>query len=181
MSNRARHWVTILALAAGLTLMLAGAYRHWRLHAHNASIARAARTYDVPPALIRAVIWRESKFDHRSVGKSGEIGLMQVTPVAAGEWAKDEGIQNFTKYELFKPEINIMAGTWYLGRALRSWSQKSNPLPYALAEYNAGRSNALRWAAQDRDDPNIFWNNITYPSTKRYIHDVINQYRRYED
>ena len=58
------------------------------------------------------------------------------------------------------------------------WSGKVNPVPYALAEYNAGRSNALRWAARDQNDPNVFWNEITYPSTRRYVRDILCNYRR---
>ena len=66
----------------------------------------------------------------------------------------------------------MAAGAWYLGRALRSWSARDAPVVFALAEYNAGRSNALRWA-KDADDAEAFLAAITYPSTRRYIQNVL--------
>jgi len=41
----------------------------------------------VEPALIKAVAWRESKFDTHARGRAGEIGLMQLREEAAQEWA----------------------------------------------------------------------------------------------
>lgn len=39
-------------------------------------IAAAARRHGVSPSLVKAVIWRESKFDPSMVGQAGERGLM---------------------------------------------------------------------------------------------------------
>lgn len=169
----------IAALAIGLLLAVGvgiAAYR--QLHAYDADIAAAAQEYGVEERLIRAVIWRESHFKRRRVGPRGEIGLMQVMPQAAFEWAKAAQQPVPGKRDLFQPAINIRAGTWYLSRALQYWSAKPNPLPYALAEYNAGRSNASRWAANDRNDPKIFQNAITYPTTRAYVRDILSRYRR---
>ncbi|MBI2437279.1 MAG: transglycosylase SLT domain-containing protein, partial [Lentisphaerae bacterium] len=146
--------------------------------AYDADIAGAAQEYGVDERLIRAVIWRESHFKRRRVGSRGEIGLMQVTENAAREWAAAAREPVPGKRELFKPSINIRAGTWYLQRAIKYWSAKPNPLPYALAEYNAGRSVTLRWAEHDQNDPNIFWNAISYPTTRRYVRDILASYRR---
>ncbi|MBI2441460.1 MAG: transglycosylase SLT domain-containing protein [Lentisphaerae bacterium] len=162
-----------LALAIGTGIV---AYRY--IHAYDADIAGAAQEYGVDERLIRAVIWRESHFTRRRVGSRGEIGLMQVTENAAREWAAAAREPVPGKRELFKPSINIRAGTWYLQRALQFWSQKRDPLPYALCEYNAGRTPTLRWAAQDQNDPEIFLNAITYPTTRRYVRDILKRYRR---
>lgn len=162
-------------ILAGILLVWGMFY--WRVHAYDSAIAEAGRLYGVDARLIRAVIWKESRFRPKRVGKLGEIGLMQVTLEAAGEWAKANGETHFARNDLFRPEVNIKAGAWYLGRAIRSWSAKPNPLPYALAEYNAGRSNTLRWAAHDNNDANKFWHDITYPATRRYIRDILMDYR----
>lgn len=150
---------------------------HWRMHTYDAAINEAARLYGVDARLIRSVIWRESRFNPHRVGKLGEIGLMQVTQPAAQEWAAANHVPSCTPQDLFQPQANIKAGTWYLSRAIERWSSKPNPLPYALAEYNAGRSNSLRWAASDQGDANKFWNDITYPSTRRYVQDILTYYR----
>lgn len=169
----------IAALAIGLMLAagVGGAFFYY-IHAYDDNIARAGSEYGVDPKLIRAVIWRESHFNRRHIGAHGEIGLMQVTEAAARDWAKAADKPLPLRQDLFRPDINIRAGTWYLHHAIQYWSAKTNPLPYALAEYNAGRSNTMRWAANDQNDPNVFWNGITYPATRRYVRDILCNYRR---
>jgi soluble lytic murein transglycosylase len=166
----------VMIIILTLILLIWGLF-YWRIHTYDTAIAKASQLYGVDARLIRAVIWKESRFNARRVGKHGEIGLMQVTKDAANEWAAANREKSLVRNDLFRAEVNITVGTWYLGRAIQYWSAKPNPLPYALAEYNAGRSNALRWAAADNGDANKFWNDITYPITRRYVRDILIDYR----
>ncbi|MDO9540852.1 MAG: lytic transglycosylase domain-containing protein [Kiritimatiellia bacterium] len=177
-SSRIRFYFLVVLLAAFGLVLVFGISRYRRIHAYDDIIAKTAASHSLDPKLIRAVIWRESRFKYNCRGKRGEIGLMQVTENAAKEWAEANGIANLRKNDLFNPETNIQAGTWYLKRSISRWSNKNTPLPYALAEYNAGRSNAVRWAASDDGDANKFWHGITYPSTKRYVRDILTRLRR---
>ena len=178
MSRRILH-LAVITLAIGLVMAgVAGIAFYFHIHAYDNIITAAGREYDVDTKLIRAIIWRESHFNRKHTGTHNEIGLMQVTPNAAHEWATAMRQPIPPAQDLLKPEINIRAGTWYLHRAIQYWSAKPNPLPYALAEYNAGRSNVLRWSAHDRNDANVFWNKITYPSTRRYVRNILCNYRR---
>jgi soluble lytic murein transglycosylase len=148
-----------------------------RVHQFDAVIVEVAHTHGVDPRLVAAVIWRESRFNPTLIGDAGEIGLMQVTEAAAREWAKAERLSTFTKSDLFDVRTNVRAGTWYLARAIRYWSgTKADPLPFALAEYNAGRSNAARWAAEASEGRALL-ERITYPTTKRYVRDILQRYR----
>jgi len=168
------YWImAAMAVLAGLvtTILLN------RVHRHDQLIVRIAREYHVDPRLISAVIWQESRFDAAAVGTVGEIGLMQVTETVGREWAAYQGRTDFSGHDLFSPEINIRAGTWYLARAIAQWSDRSDPLPYALAQYNAGRSNALRWAKDDGLDARRFVEQITFPSTREYIEIILTRYR----
>ena len=157
--------------------LLAGGYLHWRVHRFDELASKAGSVHGVDPQLVLAVIRRESDFRPRAVGKAGEIGLMQVTESAALEWAKSTGNISFRKMHLFVPETNVLAGTWYLAQALQRWRNKTDPLPYALAEYNAGRSNARRWAARDGGNSGRFISGITYPATRSYIESILADYR----
>ena len=74
---------------------------------------------------------------------------MQVTERAASEWVKETRVENFRVEELFNPKVNLQAGTWYLARAIQHWKAQADPVPFALAEYNAGASRAQRWAGGD--------------------------------
>lgn len=148
------------------------AYRQYRI-----PIRAAAERYRVPPDLVAAVVWQETRFQPGMRGQAGEIGLMQIMPNSAREWAKAERIADFTPAVLLDPSTNILAGTWYLGRAIERWSGRGDPLPYALAEYNAGHANAVRWdrAAAPRAD--AFVQAISYPSTRRYVQSILRRFR----
>lgn len=163
--------VAVMAVCIAVVLRI-----RW-YHRFDEQIVRAAEQYEVDPRLVSALIWKESRFQPYCTGTKGEIGLMQVTETAAREWAKANAVAGFRKHDLFDPGTNILAGTWYLGRAIRRWSEMPDPLPYALAEYNAGRANAQRWARAAGPDPEKFWGAISYPTTKRYVHDILKRYR----
>ena len=114
-------------------------------------------------------------------GAAGERGLMQVSEGAAGEWARAEKVATFVPTDLFDPKTNLEAGTWYLARALRRWAAQDDPLPFALAEYNAGRTNVNRWAEKARARPPRgatpaaevsgpeLEAAISFPSTRQYV------------
>jgi len=146
-------------------------------------IRAVTQAYDnIDPLLVRAVIWRETNFDPTELGRAQERGLMQVTPLAGKEWAVAMKKNDFTPEQLTDPRIGIEAGVWYLSRALKRWSHTENPIPFALAEYNAGRSNALRWVHPHMpENAEAFRERIDFPTTKRYILLIEEKYREYQE
>ncbi len=163
------------ALAAGLFLGL----RHYREHRYDRLIQTAASRYGLDPALVSAVIWRESLYRADCLGSAGEIGLMQVREPAGREWAHASSIRNFEKSHLADPGTNILAGSWYLARALHRWEGRDDPAPFALAEYNAGLTHARRWAAMPGAETGAgFINAVTFPTTRAYINTILTRYRK---
>jgi soluble lytic murein transglycosylase len=143
-------------------------------------ILKAAAEYGCDPSLVKAVVWRESKFNPSIRGKQGEFGLMQVMAEVGQEWATAKGVKQFDSQELLKPEVNLRIGSWYLAKAFQQWSQSSQPTPIALAQYNAGRSNVLRWVdANSLADEEYFISRIGFPSTRAYVRDILQKYRSY--
>lgn len=135
----------------------------------------------IDPLLVRAVIWRESRFKPRTRGADGERGLMQLMEIAANDWVIREKKEDFDHEQLYDPETNIRVGTWYLSRAIRRWAATDNPLIFGLAEYNAGRSNALRWVDPDHPlDSQAFLNRIDFPTTVRYVQVILKKYHEYQ-
>lgn len=122
-----------------------------RFHRYDRIIEEAANQRGVDPMLIKAVVWRESRFQPGKVGGEGERGLMQITEAAAREWTKAEKVTDFVPNDLFDPKTNIEAGTWLLAHALHRYVGKDDPVPFALAEYNAGRSRVVRWTGERGD------------------------------
>jgi soluble lytic murein transglycosylase len=161
----------------------AGCYFFWRYrqdHRYDTQIRTAAARYGLPPALVKAVVWRESNFDPAVVGKAGEIGLMQLMDETAHEWAGAMRLREFAHEHVFDPGTNTLAGSYYLAKLLRRYPGTDNPLPYALADYNAGRGNVLKWmAGPARTNSAAFLAQMTFPSTRAYIGAITERYAKY--
>lgn len=155
-----------------------------RYSAYDAMIADAARKRGLDPLLVKAMVWRESAFHPLKIGTSGERGLMQVGEAAAKDWAKAEKIETFVPTDLFDAKTNLDVGTWYFKKALDRWKQKANPVPFALAEYNAGHVRVERWiAATERGEEASAENlirAIDFPTTRKYIEDITARRRFYQ-
>ena len=93
----------------------------------DAAVRDVADLYPVPPALVKAVIRRESAFNPRAKSRVGAIGLMQVMPFNARKVGLREA-------ELWDPERNILGGTRLLAALLRYYN---GDMVAALAAYNA--------------------------------------------
>lgn len=159
-------------------------FEYWegqREHRFDPLILEASTRYGLDPALIKAVIWQESGFRPEVVGKAGEIGLMQVTEDAAIEWADAERLTNFAHRIIFDPRQNIRAGSFYLSKVLKRYARADNPLPYALADYNAGRGRVLQWnkgAAETNSA--AFLEQMTFPGTRRYAEAIMHRHEHYK-
>lgn len=151
-----------------------------RFQQYDSIITLVATEHRLDPMLVKAVIWRESRFDSKKYGSAGERGLMQVSAKAANEWARENKIENFKQDDLFDPKTNVEAGSWYLRRALDHWQNESDPLPFALAEYNAGASRAQRWVGADGVTASQFVDNIDFPVTRSYVQSILKRYAFYK-
>jgi soluble lytic murein transglycosylase len=153
-----------------------------RFQQHDRLITSVSNAHHLDPMLVKAVVWRESRFDPQKYGTAGERGLMQVTEKAANEWARENKQESFRVEELFDPKTNLEAGSWYLQRALQHWEHQPDPVPFALAEYNAGASRVQRWAGGEGATPPTrdFLANIDFRGTRSYIDSVIARYQFYQ-
>ena len=175
----------LLIILAVIVIDLAALW-WWRAyqldHSQDATIIAAASIYEMDPALIKAVIWRESRFNPKARGAAGELGLMQIRDVAAGEWAKAEGITNFHHNQLIDSKSNVLAGTWYLKKAISHHQHTDDPIIYGLAEYNAGRSNVLKWnSGNAATNSAAFIEAIEFPATRDYILSIQEKRKKYRD
>ena len=167
----------------GVCLILGAAFWSYRDLAYNpysALIQQAAKRYGVEPALVRAVIWQESRFNASARGRAQEIGLMQLREIAAQEWADAESIDLFDHENCLDPGTNTLAGTWYLKKLLKRYGQTEDPVPYALADYNAGRGNVLKWLnGSAKTNSAAFVRQIGFPGTQDYVRSVIRRRNLY--
>ena len=96
------------------------------------AIDRASRTHALDPRLIAAVIRAESGYDPGAVSPRGAQGVMQIMPATQRELGLDDP---------FDPEANVEAGSRYLRQQL----DRFGSLELALAAYNAGPGNVLKY------------------------------------
>lgn len=120
-------------------------------------ILKAASSFGVDHALIKAVIHAESCFDPNAVSSKGARGLMQIMP-------QNDSSLNISNP--FDPSQNIMGGTRYLKRMLIRYNEK---LALALAAYNAGPSTVDKY----KEIP-------PYEETQTYIQRVMALYSWYK-
>lgn len=188
-ANAETGWPRLITwLAGGLVFLLTAIglidwwYQKHKEQRFDRLILRLSQHYDVDPALVKAVVWRESKFNPKVRGRAGEIGLMQIRSLAAQEWAQAEIRRRSFEGNLFEPETNLRVGTWYLGKLLKRYARTDYPVPYALADYNAGRSNLLRWnKGPAQTNSAVFVSQIGFPGTKDYVRAVLERSAKYRE
>lgn len=92
----------------------------------------AAKLFDLPVNLLKAVAKTESGFDANAVSRSGAMGVMQLMP----QTAKNLGVT-----DPFDARQNIMGGAKYLKSTLDQFGD----VTLALAAYNAGPGNVQKY------------------------------------
>lgn len=88
-------------------------------------IRQAEARYRLPPRLLQALVWTESRFDPMAISPAGAAGLAQLMPATAREL----GVRN-----RHDPAQSIDGGARYLKQML----DRFGVTHLALAAYNAG-------------------------------------------
>jgi hypothetical protein len=96
----------------------------------RALIEQETLATNLPADIAEAMVFVESSYDASTIGRVGEIGLMQVRPGTAAML----GFKG-SAAELAKPELNIHYGVTYLSQA---WNLAQGDLCRALMKYRAG-------------------------------------------
>jgi len=127
-----------------------------RFHRYDTYIGQAAALYQIPEALIRAVIKVESNYDPRAVSTANARGLMQLIPETA---------ERMLVRDIHDPRQNIFGGVRYL-RILANLF--NGDLELTVAAYNAGEGAVIRHGGIP-----------PYEETQAYVVKVLGYYRVY--
>jgi soluble lytic murein transglycosylase len=181
--------VVVVILLALVILLAAYAFNSYWTHRFDPLITRQATIYRVDPDLVWSIIYEETYFSPWKTGKDGEIGLMQVTPAVAREWALETGMREFQNQmandpqsALRDPERNIQIGCWYLEKIYEQFRDKPEAEVRMIAAYNAGPSRAAEWSRGAETGKGQtgaeFINSIDIPSTRAYVISIMQRYRQ---
>jgi hypothetical protein len=111
-------------------------------------IAASAERHGVNPRLVQALIKVESNFERRARSRKGAMGLMQLMPTTARQYAVSNP---------YDPQSNIDAGTRHLRTLLDQFD-----ISRALAAYNAGEAAVRRFGGIP-----------PYPETRDYVRRIL--------
>lgn len=180
----------LISCAVILTIVaVSGAFffnSYWQ-HRFDELIERHARIYRLDEKLVWSVIYEETYFRAGVIGDADEVGLMQVTPLVARDWARETGFKEFERQTaenvvgfLSDPERNIQIGCWYLEKLRERYRGRTAETALTLAAYNAGQSRVEEWT-KDADPAALseadFIGRIGIASTKAYVISILDRYR----
>lgn len=139
-------------------------------------VAKYSNEFDVPEALVYAVIRTESNFDPEARSSVGAIGLMQLMPDTL-DWLARLLDEEAPTGEITDPETNIKYGTYYL----RHLYDRFGNWDTAIAAYNAGHGRVALWLKNSEySDDGITLKKIPFEETRNYVNKVTGNYNTYK-
>lgn len=182
-----RYLIAIFFVLAVVSASAAIYFPNYWVHRYDPLIARQARVYRLDEKLVWSLIYQETYFRAWKIGTADEVGLMQVTPLVARQWARETGLTEYEKQAaenvkplLTDPERNIQIGCWYLEKLREQYRQRPAETAMMLAAYNAGPSRVEEWTKNT--DTSIlsepdFIARINISTTQTYVADILARYR----
>jgi soluble lytic murein transglycosylase len=137
---------------------------------------------EVEPTVVYSIVRQESAFNPHVVSNANAIGLMQVTPAAGRNTAKQFNV-TFDQRRLSQDvAYNAQLGTAELGNEIATWR---GSYILAFVAYNAGPRRAKEWIEQygDPRDPKIdpidWIERIPISETRNYVQRVLENMQVY--
>ena len=146
------------------------------LHFEELVIAEA-QANALDPLLLFALVRQESLFEPQAASRADARGLTQIVP-STGEWiAAHLGWPEYRPEDLDKPYVSLKFGAWYLAYQIQDFDGN---VFAALAAYNAGPGNAIRWlSAENGSDEDLFVEGITFAESQLYVKRLYEYYFAY--
>lgn len=129
-------------------------------------IDKYSSEYGVDRSLVKAVIFKESRFKETAVSSKGAIGLMQLMPSTA-LWLMNK--LEIDDYKIESADNNIRLGTYYLSYLMKIMDADEE---HALLAYNAGPENAKRWINAEGYNKKDMDTYVDFNETRKYVREI---------
>jgi soluble lytic murein transglycosylase len=140
-------------------------------------LSMRAQEQGLDPLLLAALVRQESLFEPVAESYAGARGLGQVMPATGQGIANSLGLEDFVLDDLYRPSVSIQFGAFYLAAQMNLFDDQ---VLMALAAYNGGPGNTLRWSEASGGDLDLFVEVITAAQSRLYLQRVYEQYLIYE-
>lgn len=139
-------------------------------------VERYAEEFKIDKYLLYSFIKTESGFDPKAKSDAGAIGLTQITEETF-QWIKLMLCpkEELVFEDLYKPEVSIRFGAYYISRSLDRYS---GSVETAAAAYHSG------WGTVDRLLENQGGDTLTefpYPQMNNYVYKITKAYTVYQE
>jgi soluble lytic murein transglycosylase len=140
-------------------------------------VEQEASEQDIGPLFVYALLRQESLFEGYATSFAAAHGLMQVIP-PTGAYIADalDWPPGYETVDLYRPMVSVRFGVWYLAEQLELLDGN---LFAAMAAYNGGPGNALRWWNLAGGDQDLFVELIAFEETWRYVRLIYEHYNAY--
>ncbi|HET6411475.1 MAG TPA: transglycosylase SLT domain-containing protein [Anaeromyxobacter sp.] len=145
---------------------------------HAAILEPSAAAAHLDPALVFAVMRRESSFRRGVRSVAGAEGLLQLRPATAERMATLLGLPSGAGARLGDPAVNLPLGIHYLGLLAARFEDPA----VAIAAYNAGPATAEEWARARAGMPLDEWVEcVPFRETRQYLRAVLSDWDVYRE
>ena len=128
-------------------------------------LCAAAEEFNLDRALVKSVVWAESKFDKNATSNKGAKGLMQMMPQTFDMCLDALGMDK-QKADIYDVTSSLRCGCYYLSLLIDKFDGN---VTAALMAYNAGEANAQK-----------FLNGVkVFPETQKYLKNISKARRIY--
>ena len=140
-------------------------------------IQKAAKRFDINPALIVAMMRQESMFQVEGQSFAGASGLMQLMPATAKFLAQKYKLPYQSQDDLFQPSYVIMLGAANLNFMDHLFSDNQ---VLGIAAYNAGQGNVANWLPKHEIAGAQWIETMPFGETRDYVKNILAYLTIYE-
>lgn len=144
---------------------------------YSTLVTSEAAAHNLAPLFVYALLRQESLFEGSATSIAAAHGLMQVIPPTGAYVAESLGWPpGYETRDLYRPMVSVRFGVWYLAEQR---DLLDGNLFAAMAAYNGGPGNAMRWWAAAGEDEDLFVELIDFAETRSYVRLIREHYGYY--